>query len=265
MENEDIIQNGISSGIFLVCWILLKFAVSKSISNWKFKEIESRRKWMVQIRNLMFFGLVLGLMLIWASALKTFALSIVVIASAIAIGCKEYIMCFLGGLLKAGSNHFSIGDRITIGHYRGDVINHTPFTTTLFEVGPGEHFHQYTGSKITIPNSVLLTTSVVNETHGSKYTLHTFQIKVPRDSDWHDTKKRILEAANEVCSSHVKNAQGYFNHLARKRDIDAPNAEPKVFVGLHDEDSVEFVVRVPALSKDVGKTEQEIIERAFKV
>lgn len=263
--DTEIIQNLTSSVIYIISWILLRFAIQRSVVKWRFKSTETRLRWAVQIRNLLFFALVLGLMLIWASALKTFALSVVVIASAIAIGCKEYIMCFLGGLLKASSDHFVVGDRVTINDFRGDVINHTPFTTTLFEVGPGKKHHQYTGKKITIPNSVLLTTPVINENHGGSYSFHTFSVRVPRESDWKNFLQHLQKASNKVCDEYINNAQMYFNYLGRKGNFDPPKVDPLITLGFDDEESVEMVVRVPTPAKDKDLLEQEILKIAYEI
>lgn len=261
--DKEIIQNLTSSGIYFIGWVICKFAVQRSISKWKFKAPEARLRWYVQIRNLMFFMLIFGLMLIWASALKTFALSIVVIASAIAISLKEYIMCFIGGFLKASSNHFVIGDRISVNGLRGDVINHTPFTTTLFEVGPNKEHQQHTGRRVTIPNSIFLLQPVINETYGSKYTFHTFRVCVDRTSDWKLLKKNLETISQEVCFEHIENAQNYFNYLARKGDFATPQASPKITLDFSGYTKVEMVVRIPVPVKQKEELEQEILARVF--
>ena len=263
MEHDEIIRNSISSGFFLIAWVLLKYGLYKFLDSVKFREIERRRRLTSNMRNLMFFTLVFGLMLIWASALKTFALSIVVIASAIAVGCKEYIMCFLGGLLKAGSNHFTIGDRIHIANVRGDVVAHTLFTTTLFEIGPGEGYNHCTGKKIVVPNSILLTSCVVNETNGGRYILHNFKIKVCRKKNWIKIKEDLERSSSDLTKEYLDQAQSYFDYYARKKDMDLICVTPKVFVGLDLEDSVEFVVRVPCLIKEKSDIEQKIIHNVF--
>ncbi len=259
----NMMQNLISSGILLFCWILVKVVIHNTLSHWKFKAPEDKLRWVVRFRNFMFLALLLGLMLIWISALKTFAVSIVVIASAIAIAAKEYFMCLFGGMFKAGSDHFTIGDRITMGGYRGDVINHTLTTTTLLEIGPVPDIHQYTGHRIVLPNSILLTSPVVNETQGDRYCLHVFKVQVPRSDDWHAVMNRLQKACEEVCAEWMGNAQAFFNYQGRKRDFDPPEATPKIVVRFSEKDCVEFVVRVPVLTKEVGNIQQSILLKTF--
>lgn len=262
MEN-DLIQNMISSIIFIVTWVIAKIAIRKSISKWKFKKIENRLRWNVQIRNIMVFILVLGLMLIWASALKTFALSIVVIASAIAIGCKEYIMCFLGGLLKAGTNHFAIGDTIVIANYRGEVIDHTPFTTTIFESGPGQEQSIYTGNKIIIPNSLLLSHPVINESHAGSYNLQQIHVRIPRGENWALIKEKLITAATKVCHDIIEKSQSEFNHLARRGGYNAPNASPIVTASFTDVESIDLYLRFPIQTSNKQQMDQEILMQVF--
>lgn len=262
--NSEIYNNLMSSLVFVSLWLACKIAIQRSIERWKFKAPETRLRWSVQIQNLMFFTLAVGLMLIWAAALKTFALSVVVIASAIAISFKEYIMCFLGGLLKASSDYFVIGDRIRVGDLRGDVINQTPFTTTLFEVGPNSSYHSYTGRKIILPNSLFLTSPVINESYGSKYILHTFSLTLDRGSEWQKLKKNLQEAADEVCFEFVEKAQSYFNAMAKKSGLEPPTAKPNIRVGFSSSSSVELVVRIAAPIKQKGELEQEILSLVFE-
>ncbi len=259
--NSEFNQNIITSIIFIIAMVLIRLAVQKSLNRWKFNSVEEKRKWIVQIRNVWFFLNFLGLLFIWATALKAFALSLVAVAAAIAIATKEYFLCFLGGVFKASSSAFSIGDCIAIGSHRGDVINHTLFSTTLLEVGPGTSFHQYTGKKITIPNALFLTQSIVNETDGKKFTFHTFVVTVNRQSDWNKVFDELLSAAHEVCAEYIQSAQSYFSYFARKNDLESPYVKPKVMMSFEAHDNVTFVVRIPVPAKDKEKIEQAILKK----
>jgi len=261
--SSEIQANLTNSLVFFLLWLFCKMCIQKFIEKWKFKMPENRLRRSVQIQNFMFFALAFGFMIIWATALKNFALSVVVIASAIAISFKEYIMCFLGGILKAGSDYFLIGDRIRVGDFRGDVINQNPFTTTLFEVGPGDIYHNYTGKKIILPNSLFLTTPVINESYGSKYVLHTFSIFLERTCDWRTFKKILEKSSHTVCSGFLDKAQSYFNTMAKKSGLEPPVATPTVTVGMSHLYSVELVVRIAAPFKQKGDLEQKILAMTF--
>ena len=78
------------------------------------------------------------------------------ILAALVIGTKELIMCFLGSIVKAGSNAFSLGDRIRIGDIEGDVIDQNLLSTQLQEVAEG----QYSGQLVSLPNSMFLNQAI---------------------------------------------------------------------------------------------------------
>lgn len=58
-----------------------------------------QRRWSATIRNVLFLLGVIGLVLIWAPQLRTFALSLTAVAVAFVVATKELIPCFSGSFL----------------------------------------------------------------------------------------------------------------------------------------------------------------------
>ena len=82
-----------------------------------------RRQLVVKSRNLAFF-LALGIVIvIWLEQLRTVAATIVVVAAAIVIATKEFLLNIVGYVYQAAFKFISIGDRIEIEEIRGDVID----------------------------------------------------------------------------------------------------------------------------------------------
>ena len=111
-----------------------------------------RRRWSANVRNLLLILALIGLMLIWAPQLRTFALSLTAVAVAIAIATKELILCFSGSFMRASSRSFTVGDWIEIAGTRGEVVDHNIFVTIVHEFEPGTY--NYTGRTAVLPNSV---------------------------------------------------------------------------------------------------------------
>jgi small-conductance mechanosensitive channel len=65
--------------------------------------------------------LLLGLVLIWAPQLWTFALSLAAVAVEIVVATKEMILCISGSLMRASPRAFSVGDWIEVADVRGEV------------------------------------------------------------------------------------------------------------------------------------------------
>ena len=222
---------------------------------------DMRRRWSAQVRLVSLLLLVLGLMLIWGAELKTFALSVVAIAAAIVIATKELIMCVSGTLLRASGKSFQIGDRIEIGTFRGDVVDQTLLTTTILEVGPGTTIHQHTGRTIVIPNSVLLTTPVLNETSLDEYMLHAFSVPLGAGDDWAQCERALLDAARAECAPFLKEAQQHIEHTVRKEGLDPLSVEPRVTLRIESKDQISMLARIPVPARRKGRIEQAILRR----
>lgn len=258
-EQEAIVKNFLNTFILLICVIVIRMIGNRSIEKLK-TEKESKLEWKTHFRSACHLLFVIGIFIVWGSELRTLALSLVAIAAAIAIGMKEFILCLMGGLLKSISRPFKMGDRIEIHHFRGDVISHDFLTTTIFEIGPNRLSHYYTGRRIAIPNSLLLSYGVVNETKKFKYGLHAFTVSLPSDTDILHHRKVLLEAAQTVCEEYKEQAQKYIYLIGEKNGLEIPNAEPKVSVSFSSGDAIDLVVRVPIPALKSGKIEQSIIQ-----
>ncbi len=250
----------IASGVLAFCLVLLRIFLIGIMRQSKEMNRETRRLWTGRISTFLMIFLIIGLSFIWADQIRAFAYSMVAVAAAMVIATKELILCLLGGLLKSFSRPFRIGDRIEIGIVRGDVLRHDIFTTTLLEIGPGKSTHQYTGKEVTVPNSLLLSNPLINESAGAPYGLHSFTLSFPINTELSKLRTVLLDTANAVCKPIIEKAQSTFDRLSEHEDIDAPNAEPRLAFSFPAPDRVDVVMRVPVPVRRSGKVEQEIID-----
>ncbi|MDT7524735.1 mechanosensitive ion channel family protein [Pseudidiomarina sp. GXY010] len=246
------------SAILLVRAILAKF-IRKSVST-----TELRRRWLVQTRNGLLLLMMLGLMLIWAEELRTLALGIVAIAVAFVVATKELIMCLTGSLVKSGSSSFSIGDRIQIKDFRGDVIDQNLLATTLLEVGPGKHSHQRTGRMIAIPNSLFVSEPIINESYTHDFVLHVFTVPFKREDNWRAAQAAFLESANRHCADILEFARRYMQRMSDHRGIDVPSVDPRVTITAPVAGEIHLIVRFPAKAGMRSYLEQAILTEVFE-
>ncbi len=253
----DLIRTTVLVVILLIArWVvLLRLRRNDGLSN------DLRRRWTAQVRTATVLLLLLGLTIIWGTELRTFALSIVAIAAAIVIATKELIMCVSGSVLKASGRSFSIGDRVEISGVRGDVIDITLLTTTLLEVGPGSSIHQHSGRTVVFPNSVLLTTPVVNETHFDEYVLHAFGVPVVEGEDWRLAEHRLLEIARAECGSYLDDAQERIEKQTKREGLETPSLDPRATLRFEDGGKLSLLVRIPVPARRKGRVEQAILRR----
>ncbi|MEM6292279.1 MAG: mechanosensitive ion channel family protein [Myxococcota bacterium] len=222
---------------------------------------ERRNRFLVQSRNaavLIFLG---STAVLWAEQLQTVALSLAALAAALVIATKELILCLSGTFLRVSARTFKLGDRIEINGVRGDVIDIGPLTTTLLEVGPERTIHKLTGRTVVLPNSLFLSTPVLNETFTDQYVLHTTTVKLRNDERWQHVESMLLDAAQSVCGEHLDAARENMERVGHKHGLQPPDVRPRVWVS-NGESGLELVLRYPAPIRGRGQTEQAIL-RAY--
>ena len=259
MMHQTVVSALLIAGVLLMRWLLLSRVMSAPI-----KSADLRRRWIVQIRNMCFLVVAVGLIIIWAQELRALALSVVAVLVAIVLATKELILCVTGGFLKITAGAFALGDRIEVNHLRGDVIDQTLLTNKILEIGPGSSLHQGTSRAITIPNSVFLTSPVINESFTEPYVLHTFSVPIKAGGPWQRAEKALLDASDEVCRPFLSDARRHIAHLTAKEGFDTPSVDPRVSLSLPNPEQIDLVVRVPAPNQRKGFVEQEILRRYLR-
>jgi small-conductance mechanosensitive channel len=256
-----ILANSLISLVFLVAVVGLRMLVLRHVLHREEMTPEARRRWIVNSRNTVLMVLVVGLVFIWANELFTLAVSLVAIAAALVIATKELILCFSGAVLRAGSKAFSLGDLIEIGGIRGDVVDINVFAATLREVGPGKGSHQYTGRAVTIPNSLLLNSPLINHSYMGDYLVHIITVPWNLDNEWAQAEKLLLEAAVAECSPLLEEAQVHMKRLASQQGLEPISVEPRVSVEMPEPNRIHFLLRIPAPARRQSRLEQAILRR----
>ena len=187
-----------------------------------------QRRLLAASRNVFLFMLLVGLVLIWAPQLRTFALSLTAVAVAIVVATKELILCLSGAVLRGTTRAFGVGDWIEVGEIRGEVIDHTLLATTLEEFGTGPHAYMPTGRTVVLPNSIFLTSAVRNQTALREHTYHSFAVTLdpaPNTSQARDTTHEIVHRNYAPLRDHALKANAAVEHRTR---TDLPDPEPLV-------------------------------------
>jgi small-conductance mechanosensitive channel len=192
---------------------------------------------------------------------ESFGALVLALGVGFVIATKELLMCVTGSFLRTVANTYSVGDRVEIGGFRGDVIDLTLFTTTLLEVGPSPNLHLRTGRTIVVPNSKLLGDVVVNESFMKQYVVHVFNVPVRMDGEWRKAEETLLKAAEAECAPFLEEARTYMESLERSHGLRGLPVQPRTLLHLTDPDKALIVVRVPAPVGRQGAIEQAIVRR----
>jgi small-conductance mechanosensitive channel len=220
---------------------------------------ESRRRWFVQLRTAAILAVLFGLAVIWAAELRTVAFSLVAVAVALTIAVKELLLGLSGALVRTSSRAFSVGDRIQVGDFRGDVVDMRALSTQILEVD--ESTNRRTGRAVTLPNSLFLDKAIVNETFASNYVLSVLAVPVPAEMDWQSAERVLLEAANDVCAPFLAEAKERVAAASNRLGLDPPIVEPTVSLVYEKAKEIRLLLRYPTPVRWSNRVSQAILRR----
>lgn len=259
-STHDLVFNLLLSLIFILGLKIFKHWYIKKLP--ESLTLDERRKKLISFRNTTAFIIVTGLVILWASELKTFTLSLLAIAAALVIATKEVILASIGGLVRTTTKKYSVGDRVEVKGLRGQVIDITLLYTTVMEIGPNKYVHQYTGRTITFPNSLILSEPIHVDSLSDDCTTHTIQLPMyPEDADITEASKKLKDIADTVCEPYIELAKHYVDHIQSKTSIDMPSYMPRVLINVDDKGEWWLTLRVVIPSKEKIKIEQDIITK----
>lgn len=238
--------NLLTSFIFVCAMILFRLVAERRIHDrypqWT---VEQRLKSIGSLRTGISAVLIVGLFYIWSEAVYAFAVSVFAIALAFVVATKELILCLHGYILILRGSFYQLGDRIEVAGARGDVVNINLLSTTVLEVGHGQHGHQKTGRQLSFPNSILLNHFVHNESAFENFAMLTVSVPLHFTQDWRLAKGFLLEAAQKECEPFLEHARKKMREIQRKRGIDLPSTDPRVNIDLPNHEEIVLHLRVP--------------------
>lgn len=271
MENkywleEYLTSNLIATLIVAVILLTVRFLTVRYIRasnhNWSSQQ---RLRWIGSSKTIFFILLVLGVVLIWGETIQGLAVSVFAIAFALVFSVKELCMCLNGSFMRFRGHLYDIGDRIEIKGkiegIRGDVIEMSLLSTTILEVGKGAANHQFTGRRITFPNSLVIASAVINESFLGNYYMNNITIPLLADCDWKRAKGILLQIAQDECAPYIEQARRRMQHLEKRRSLELPSVEPRVTVQIPSREELHLHLRLPSPAHLKGRLEQVVITR----
>ncbi len=259
--DSSVALDGLKSLILLLFLIVVRTLAVRWFARNPTLSMESKRRWVVTIRNSVVFAFLIGLVIIWAHELQAFAVSLVALAAAMVLATKELLLCWSGAALRVGGKVYAVGDRIQIAGHRGVVLDHDVFATKLLEIGPGQSAHLYTGRVAVFPNSLLLSNPLIKENPEQDYGLYTLVVPLKTDDDWQKAERTLLEAAKAECAPFMGEAARQMKLLEQANLLEAPSPEPRITIQLPESGKLHLVLRFPAPDRGRSRIEQAILRR----
>lgn len=144
--------------------------------------------------------------------------SLGVVGFAVTFALQQPLLSLLGWVYIMVKRPYGVGDRVRIGDVKGDVVEVDFLVTTLWEVG-GElvSTNQPSGRKVTVPNSVVLSSDLVTFGGGGiDYVWNELSIQVAYETDLAYAREAMREEANDLLGDEMApRVERYRNRLAQ--------------------------------------------------
>jgi small-conductance mechanosensitive channel len=242
-EQRVLLTVALIAGIIVVSWLLqtlmrvtLRGNAEKHVSFWA-RQI---------VRLLGIIAVIVGVIEIWHPDAKSAGGAIGLITAGVAIALQRVITSFAAYLIILRGKIFNVGDRITIGGVRGDVIALDFMQTTVLEIGetPGEQHdapsvwitaRQYTGRMIRVTNDKIFDSPVYNFTRVFPYLWEEMQLPISYKDDRREAERILLEVGHKHTDEIVREAKPHIEKLVKEyRLATMPEIEPHVYMRLTD-------------------------------
>src|SRR4051812_25496585 len=177
IEQRALLTVALIIGIVVASW-LVQTLLRVTLRGHEAKRVSFWGRQLVRILALLAF--ITGIFVIWHPDAKAAAGAIGLITAGVAVALQRVITSFAAYLIILRGKIFNVGDRITIGGVRGDVVALDFMQTTVLEIGqtPSEQHdspsiwinaRQYTGRLIRVTNDRIFDSPVYNFTRVFPY------------------------------------------------------------------------------------------------
>jgi small-conductance mechanosensitive channel len=268
--------------LFSVCFLIVILLLSKLLRALAHLFGGHKQKiafWTRQgISLVTFIVAILGFVSIWFDNPARLATAVSLVGAGLAFALQKVITSFAGYFVILRGKTFNIGDRITMGGVRGDVISLNFIQTVIMEMGepssvqaddPGMwvESRQYSGRIVTVSNSKIFDEPVYNYTRDFPYIWEEMHLPVSYKDDRATAEQILLDAAAKYTVKITELAEPALATLRERYFIEPAGIKPRVYYRLTD-NWLELAVRFLCREHDVRSLKdamsREIIESLDK-
>jgi small-conductance mechanosensitive channel len=245
----------------LVVGVLIAAALVRLLAHRTLRGVAGDRPrfWIAQVVRLVTLAVILLIIVrVWLSGTSGFGAAMGWVAAGLAVALQRVVTAFAGYLIILRGNVFTVGDRITIGGVRGDVIALGFMQTTVMEMGqsPSEmkddpsmwvRGRQYSGRIVRVTNDKVFDTPVYNYTRDFPYMWDELLLPIRYGDDYGKVEEILLRVARKHTAEVTGAAQKSLEALGGEYFLgETPDVEPRVYIRTTDnwmELSVRFIAR----------------------
>lgn len=203
----------------------------------------------------------LGFCSIWFDNPSRLATGVGLVGAGLAFALQKVITSLAGYFVILRGKTFNVGDRITMGGVRGDVIALNFIQTVIMEMGQPPSVQgadpdmwvqsrQYSGRVVTVTNSKIFEEPVYNYTRDFPYIWEEMHLPISYKDDRSVVEKILLDASAKETVRIEELAEPQLRNLEQRFFIKPADIQPKVFIRLTD-NWVDMTVRFLCRDHDI--------------
>jgi small-conductance mechanosensitive channel len=218
--------------------------------------------------------LLIGLLSIWFDSPTRLATALGLVTAGIAFALQRVITALAGYLVLLRGNTFNVGDRISMGGVRGDVIALGFIQTTLMEMGEPPSVQdseppvwvksrQHTGRIVTITNDKVFDEPVYNYTRDFPYLWEEISIPITYQADRKQAERILRECAHRHAVPMSAISQDNLEKMHRIYSVQITDLETNVYYRITDnwlELTVRFIVREHAIREVKDAISRDLLD-----
>jgi small-conductance mechanosensitive channel len=215
---------------------------------------------------------VIGLISLWFDNPGTLTTAAGMVTAGLAFALQRVVTAFAGYLVILRGKTFSVGDRITMGGIRGDVVELNFLQTVIMEMGQpalgdqGDPMwvqaRQYTGRMVHVTNANIFDEPVYNYNREFPYIWEEMRLPVPFSADRNRAEEILLEAAGKHTVKIAEVSEEALREMERRYVMKSSELKPTVYWRLTDnwiEMTVRFIVPVAGIRGIKSQMSRDIL------
>ncbi len=249
------------ASLMLLAVVLMVKQALVSVLRRRYRRGANKRVVVNSFKNIVNLLLLVFLISLWSSELQSLAFSIAAFMVAIVLATREFIQCFLGYLYAISARPFRVGDWVQLNHVSGEVVELDWAKVTVLEID--EQSMDYTGRHLYIPNSLIVTKTVINLNFLKRYAIHQFKVTLEPHSNPYEILPQLLDRARHYCDDFRDVAERYKGLIERQLDTEFIEIEPDISVETNQFGKYEICVSLFCPAEQKHTIQQKITADIF--
>ncbi len=218
--------------------------------------------------------IILGVVSIWFDDPTRLATALGLVTAGLAFALQRVVTALAGYFVILRGRTFNVGDRITMGGVRGDVIALDFTQTTIMEMGQPPavqnadpamwvRSRQYTGRVVTVSNARVFEEPVFNYSREFPYIWEEMVFPITYGSDRDSAEAILLDTAHRHTIRTSELSEESMREMQRRYFVEGAPMQPRVYYRLTDnwlELTVRFIARTHGVRELKDRMSREILD-----